>query len=292
MKTLKYILILILVLGTFHSCLIEINDKTDYDLNGTGLNLATFERLSDNLTMTATGEEKTFKVKMKLVGPSMTGIKNDISVTVTADESSTAVEGDHYRIENLPLVLTPDENFLGELEIVLMSEGNAAPMDGTPEFDDYVAPVLVLNVTATGDPMVTGSGKQGTFTLNFVPPNPYAGDYTSHIVYRHPSAGTYPDNIYVEDDYDKTLAPVTGRKCETLFGIWDTDYCWITINADNSIKYEVAPSWPYAVKIGDPFDPSKISHLDPATGIIYLYYNYQGASGYRIFWETLTPIAK
>ena len=93
-------------------------------------------------------------VKMKVVGPTVTEIKNNISVTVTADETSTAVEGDHYRIENLPLVLTPDQNFLGELEIILMSEGNAAPMDGTPEFEDYEAPVLVLNVAATGDPNV------------------------------------------------------------------------------------------------------------------------------------------
>lgn len=287
MKTLKYILILILVLGTFHSCLVD--DETNYDLNSTGLNLVTFERLSANLTMTATGEEKTFKIKVKLVGPTITDIKNDISVTVTAVDTSTATEGVHYRIENLPLVLSPGQNFLGELEIILMSEGNAAPMDGSPEFDDYVAPVLILNITATGDPKVTGSGKAGIFTLNFVPPNPYAGDYTSHVIYRHPSAGTYPDNIFSEDDFDKTLAPVTGRKCETLFGVWDTDYCWITINSDNSIKFEVADTWAYDVKIGDPLDATKVSHFDPATGIIYLYYSYSGAGGFRIFWETLTP---
>ena len=102
--------------------------------------------------------------------------------------------------------------------------------------------------------------------------------------------GTYPDNIYVEDDYDKTLSPVTGRKCETLFGIWDTDYCWITVNSDNSIKFEVADTWAYDVKLGDPFDATKISHFDPATGIIYFYYNYFGTGGPRIFWEIFTPV--
>jgi hypothetical protein len=286
MKTLKYILVLIIVLGTSHSCLVD--QDTNYDLNNEGPNLATFDRVTGNLSMTATGEEKIMKVKMKVVGPTVTEIKNNISVTVTADESSTAVEGDHYRIENLPLVLTPDQNFLGELEVILMSEGNAAPMDGTPEFEDYEAPVLVLNVTATGDPNVTGSGKQGTYTLNFVPPNPYAGDYTAHVIYRHPAAGTYPDNINVEDDYDKTLSAITGRKCETAFAVWE-DLCWITVLADYSISFQVADSWPYVVNLGDPYDPSKISHYDPATGIIYLYYNYLGASGYRIFWETFTP---
>jgi hypothetical protein len=289
MKTLKYIFALILVLGTFHSCLVD--DQTKYDLNSTGLNLVTFERLTANLSMTATGEEKTFKVKMKLVGPTIADIKNNISVTVTADSKSTAVAGVHYRIDNSPFVLTAANNYLGELEITLISEGNAAPMDGSPEFDAYKAPVLILKVTATGDPNVVGSGKEGSFTLNFVPPNPYAGEYTTHIIYRHPSMGIYPDNIYVEEDDVKTLAAVTGRKCETYFGIWgDANLCWITINADNSIKFEVADTWTYDVKIGDPMDATKISHFDPATGIIYLYYYYSGTGGFRIFWEVFTPV--
>jgi hypothetical protein len=291
MKTLKYILILILAAGTFHSCLVD--DETKYDLNDAGLNLVTFERINANLTMTATGEEKTFKVKVKLVGPTSMNVTNDISVTVTPDGSSTAIEGDHYRIDNLPIVLSPSNNFLAELEITLMSEGNAAPMDGTPEFDSFVAPVLKLNLVATGDPKVVGSGKVGTFTLNFVPPNPYAGDYISHIIYRHPAYGVYPDNIYVEEDNEKTLAAVTGRKCETGFAIWfDTDLCWITVNANNSIKFEVGDTWPYEVKLGDPNDPSKVSHFDPATGQIYLYYHYVNTTDGlpRIFWEVFTPV--
>ena len=56
-------MILILVLGTFHSCLVD--DETRYDLNDTVYKLVTFEGLSANLTMIATGEEKTFKVKVK-----------------------------------------------------------------------------------------------------------------------------------------------------------------------------------------------------------------------------------
>lgn len=293
MKTLKYVLILILVTGTFHSCLVD--DQTKYDLNDTGLNLVTFERLTSNLSMTATGEELTFKVKMKLVGPTMKDIKNNISVTVTSDPTSTAVDGDHYRIENLPLILTPEDNFLGELEITLISEGNAAPMDGTPEFDEYEAPVLILEVTATGDPKVTGSGKMGSFTLNFVPPNPYAGDYNVEMRYFHPTAGgSYPDDPYGGVRLsEKTLEAITGRKCETGFAIWPTtDLCWITINADNSIKFEVGDTWPYDVKSGDPNNPDNVSHFDPATGMIYLYYYYAGTGGNRIFWEVFTPVVK
>jgi len=84
---------------------------------------------------------------------------------------------------------------------------------------------------------------------------------------------------------------ITGRKCETGFAVWpDTDLCWITVKADNSIEFEVADTWPYTVLMGDPNDPSKVSHFDPATGKIYLYYYYAGTGGNRIFWETFTPL--
>jgi len=289
MKTTKYILILlILSLSTFNSCLVD--DKISYDLNDSTTNVVTFEVITTTLACVANGEEYTFALKMKLVGPTAKDIQNDITVTVTPSTKSTAVNNDHYKIVHPSITLTPEDNFLGLLEVTLLSEGNSAPMDDDPAFLTYVAPILVLDISATGDPMVTGSGKSGTFTLGFNPPNPYAGDYISHIIYRHPSYGTYPDNIYTEEDNAKTLSPVTGRKCETWFGVWDTDLCWITVKADNSIVFEVWSAWPYEVKLGDPFDSSKISYYDPATGIIYLYYHYFGTGGPRIFWEVFTPV--
>jgi len=289
MKTLKYILILLLALGTFHSCLVD--DETKYDMNDSGFNLVTFERITANLTGLANGDEYTFKVKVKIVGPTISDLSSDITATFSADASSTATDGTHYRIDNPTVVLSASNNYLGLLEITLVTAGNNPPPEGTPEFDAYVSPSLVLNIVATGDPTVVGSGKSGVLALNFTPPNPYAGDYIAHIIYRHPAVGTYPDNINVEEDNAKTLAAVTGRKCETGFAVWfDTDLCWITVNVDNSIRFDVGDTWPYDVKLGDPFDATKISHFDPATGIIYLYYHYEGDGGYRIFWETFTPV--
>lgn len=271
------------------SCLVE--DKTDYDLNDDGLNIATFETLTSNLSCVANGTEYVFPLKVKLVGPTKDLVTSGITVTASADPSSTAVENVHFKIINPTVTLTPDNNFLGLLEVTVLTEGNTPPMDGTPEFDDYVSPVLVLKLNATGDPNVTATGKLGTFTLALTPPNPYAGDYIAHLIYRHPSYGTYPNNIYVEEDNEKTLVAVTGRKCETGFATWfDTDLCWITVNADNSIKFEVGDTWGYEVKLGDPFDSTKISHYDPETGIIYLYYYYDGTGGPRIFDEIFTPV--
>ncbi len=289
MKTIKYLLIFLLGLGTFNSCLVD--NETKYDLNDDGLNVVTFENITSNISILANGDEYSVKLKVKIVGPTWNKVTDDITVTASVDPSSTAEEGVHFQIVNPTFTLKAEDNYLGLLELNILTDGNAPPMDDTPEFEDYVAPILVLKLEATGDPMVTGSGKKGTYTIAYTPPNPYAGDYIAHLIYRHPSYGTYPDNIYVEEDNLKTLVPVTGRKCETGFGTWfDTDLCWITIKADNSIVFEVGDTWPYDVLLGDPLDATKISHYDPATGIIYLYYHYSGTGGFRIFDEIFTPV--
>jgi len=117
-------------------------------------------------------------------------------------------------------------------------------------------------------------------------------DFTSVIYYFHPTAGgSYPDNPYggIRSSV-KTLTFAQHGKAETNFAVWDTVLCWITINGDNSIGFEVSNTWPYEVKLGDPNDASRISHFDPVTGKIYLYYYYTGASGNRIFWEEFTPV--
>ena len=286
MKKIKYILIFILSLGIFNSCLVD--DETDLDLNADGYNVATFDRPIANLTALANGDEYEFEVRVKIVGPSILGLTNDINVTFTARDT-TAVANVHYRIDNPTIVLSKDNNYLGYLVVTVLTAGNTPPMEGTPEYEDYVAPVLYLDITTTGDIKVAGSGKTGVFTVNFIPPNPYAGDYDAHIIYRHPSLGTYPDNIYVDEVNEKELLAVTGRKCETTFAVWG-DLCWITVNADNTITFVVDDTWTYDVALGDPFDASKVTRYDPDTGIIYLYYHYYGSGGPRIFWEVFTPL--
>ncbi|MCD4832411.1 MAG: hypothetical protein K8R31_01345 [Bacteroidales bacterium] len=287
MKKIKYILIFILSLGIFNSCLID--DTSDIDLNADGYNVATFDRPIDNLTALANGDEYEFEVKVKIVGPTILDLTNDINVTFIPTAASTAVADVHYRIDNPTIVLSDDNNYLGYLVVTVITAGNTPPMDGTPEYDDYVAPMLYLEITTTGDVKVEGSGKTGEFTVNFIPPNPYAGLYDAHLIYRHPSLGDYPDNIYVDEVTEKELLAVTGRKCETTFATWPTDICWITVNADNTITFVVDDTWPYDVILGDPFDATKVTRYDPETGIIYLYYHYYGDGGPRIFWEVFTP---
>lgn len=287
MRTLKYLFMFILSATLINSCW---DDTMEIDLNDDGPNIVTFERVVDNLGAEANGEEFDFRVRIRLVGPSSMDLTNDIEVTFVRNDASTAVEGEHYRINNLPITLSKSDNYLGFMDITLITEGNSPPLEGTPEFDAWVPPVLELDIVASGDPSVVGSGKGGNFTLNFRAPNPYAGLYDAHIIYRHPSLGEYPDNISVDEVNEKELIAVTGRKCETGFAVWfDTDICWITVNPDNSINFVVDDTWDYDVKLGDPFDPSLVSHFDPDTRQIYLYYHYEGDGGFRVFWEVFTP---
>ena len=295
MKKIKYILILFLSTAVLTSC---FDDETGLEKNAEGLNVVTFDRIVDNLTGVAEagGAEYTFDKKIKIVGPTVSQLTSDITITAEEADGTTA-DGTMYRINNLPITLTAKDNYLGLLNITITTLGNEPPAEGTPEYDDYVAPKLNLQLIATGDSKVVGSGKVGQFTINFTPRNPWAGDYTAHIIYRRPgdgATGIYPDNINTEEDNDKTLTGVTARKCETWFAIagFGTPHvlAWITVNADNSVIYQGdSDDWGLDIKMGDPNRSDLISHYDPTDGKIYVYYHYTGGTGDRIFWEVFTP---
>ena len=292
MKNIKYLLLLILSLSALTSC---VNDSEDFELNADGPNVVAFDRVVDNLTGVAElgGAEYTFNKKVKLVGPTVQTLTSDVKVTFKVATGTTA-NGTMYRINNPTLTLTANDNYLGFLSITITTLGNEPPAEDSPEALTYKAPVLNLELVASDVDKIIGSGKVGQFTLNFTPRNPWAGDYTSHIIYRKPgegATGIYPDNIYIEEENDKTLTGITGRKAEVnYFAIFGADYLsYITINPDNTISYQVADTWSFEVKAGDPNRPDLISHYDPTDGKLYLYYHYTGTSGDRIFWEVFTP---
>ncbi|WP_289055547.1 hypothetical protein [Carboxylicivirga marina] len=288
MKVLNYIFVFIIGALLLTSC---EEDVTDVSLIGDGLNIVQFESYSFGLGGLADGSEYAKEIQVKLSGPVLEKVTEDIQITVAPDPSSTAIAGDHYRIEQPTITLSADNNYLGVIDIILMTEGNTPPMDGTPEFEDYESPMLYLNVSdVTGSDVVIPTGKTAKISLNFTPPNPYAGTYSAEITYFHPTAGgSYPNDPYSHEVSDKEFVAVTGRKCETAFAIWHNNKCWITVNSDNSITYIVDDTWSYDVALGDPNDDTKVSHYDPETGVIYLYYHYYGSGGPRIFWEVFTP---
>jgi hypothetical protein len=158
MKTLKYIFLLILVIGTFQSCLVE--ETTKYDLNDDGPNLAGFEQPRTSFSFVTDGEEYNFTLRMKVIGPKLNEIAGPVTVTIAADPSSTAIEGTHFRIDQPTMTLDPENNFLGLWPITILTDGIQAPLDE--------APVILLNVVdASGDPSVINNGKPIEVTLNY-----------------------------------------------------------------------------------------------------------------------------
>lgn len=113
--------------------------------------------------------------------------------------------------------------------------------------------------------------------------NFFAGYYQSYVMYSHPTLGDR--DFYIQ----KELFTISSSECTTLFAIFEDAQMDIKVNADNSIAFTVS-NFSYIVNEGDPNDPSKQSHYNSVDKTIYLYYHYNAPGGYRIFWETLTPI--
>ena len=168
MKTLKYILILIMSIGMFNSCLVD--DESTLDLNNQGPNLAGFDLAKTSLAAIADGAEYKFDLKVKVFGPNSLDLTKDVTITVEADPSSTAKEGTHYKLNSSSVTLSPGRNMLGLFPVTMLTEGIQTPLEKSP--------VLVLKVTqASGDPLVINSGKPITIELNYACPSFLEGDY-------------------------------------------------------------------------------------------------------------------
>lgn len=120
--------------------------------------------------------------------------------------------------------------------------------------------------------------------------NFFAGTYTLDMRYFHPTAGgSYPDDPYGGIRISEIDMPaISANECQVWFGVWTDTEITIRINPDNTITLDLIDR--DDASQGDPNDPSKISHYDPVTGVIEIYYFYPGGGGNRIFWAVYTPV--
>ncbi|MDA3892367.1 MAG: hypothetical protein PF517_11950 [Salinivirgaceae bacterium] len=308
MKNITYILLLILGVTFLNSC--SKDDRGVDQIEGSN-NLAVFNDYTFGLKALADGSEYEYQFEVKVTGPSMKNLTSDITITLASNEASTASEGQHYRLPEKTITLTKSNNYLGLVDITVLTAGNTPPIEGTAAFDAYSNPVLLLDiVSAEGDASVISTGKAANISLNITAPNPFEGIYDVEMRYFHPTAsGSHPSmgsDFDSDDPYggirisQKEWVAVTGTKCELGFAVWgDTDLCWIKVNGNDvlenggyGISFEVDDTWEYDVKLGNPFDASQVSYYDPETRVISMYYHYSGAGGDRIFWEIFTPTFK
>ena len=278
MKTLKYILILVLSLGVFNSCLVD--DTTRYDLNDDGPNLAGFADARTAFSFVSDGNEYVFTVRMRLIGPTSMDVTDDIVVTIDNDASSTAVEGTHFRLDSPTMTLKKSDNYLGLMPITILTEGIVAPL--------ATAPVLVLKVvSATGAENVLNNGKTLEITLNYGCFSDLAGTYNAHLI------RTNPDGTQLTYDYVDVITQTGTGEYRTTevahyiggLGVGTNGYTFldvcnvITVPNQNLVDY-------YSNEVFGHLPGS----VDPATGVIHTYYTVTFAAGNRTYDCTYTPV--
>lgn len=204
MKTLKYIIILLLFLGAAPSC---VDMETRYDNNDTGKNLAGFELGKTSIAGIADGTEYVFPMKVKIVGPTLTDLTSNVTLTVAPDfaamdaaaEADTnliaAIEGTHFRIDVPTVALTKANNYLGTIDVIMTTTGIVTPLAKSP--------ILILKtVSATGDPNVTNNGKNIEINMNFACYSEFDGSYTMTMV-RTSSTGAVTTIVRTDETITK-----------------------------------------------------------------------------------------
>ncbi|MCF8345833.1 MAG: hypothetical protein K9G38_01370 [Bacteroidales bacterium] len=171
MRKFKYLTLMILSVFLLNSCF----EESEFDLNADGYNVAGFEATTQNVAKVADGEEYPIEVKMKVKGPTSMDLTGSVTATVAAHDSSTAIEGTHYRIDEPEITLSADNDFLGLFTFTLLTAGIETPLKKSP--------VLILEVTdATGNEMVVNSGKLIKITLNYACFSDLAGNYSVTVL--------------------------------------------------------------------------------------------------------------
>ncbi|HBH47940.1 MAG TPA: hypothetical protein DDX98_04840 [Bacteroidales bacterium] len=260
MKRTKNILSVLLGVAFLISCV-----EVDKEVNkiGDGPNLAGFQDAAQSVTFIADGNEYPVYVKVKLTGPNLSKVSGDVTVTMAADPSSTAVENTHYRFDNTSITLKENQNYLGIFEFTMLTEGIRAPLAESP--------VLVLTASdVTASANIVGSGKPNIITLNYGCPSELQGTYDVEVlrdggpispysvvniakldigVYRTDKVGHW-DDIGGTPGYTfyEVCNVITGPQ-QNLVELYSNQVQNITgsVNPDNGvlqIEYEIySPSW-------------------------------------------------
>jgi hypothetical protein len=137
-KNIKNVMVLALCTATMSSCLLD-DEKTDF---GKGDNLVGFSSPQVTLSAPGTGLDIESSIPVQIIGPTVNKLSGDVTVNVSLDPSSTAIEGTHFNMTTNTITLSPEgeDLYTGSLPITIITEGIEVPYTGD-------APVIVLNIT-------------------------------------------------------------------------------------------------------------------------------------------------
>lgn len=273
----KYLSIVLAVL-TFTSCMIDDDVILD-DVSGT--NLASFAQSSQVLSGIANGEEYENDIVLVVKGPTVENQSGDVEVTVSINPSSTAVEGTHFRLDSKTVILKEEDNYIGKLPIVFLTEGIVAPLEESPK--------LILNVESASGENVISNGKPLNIDLNYLCNSKLAGDYNVKVRYVYPASGIDETSEYVDTFTETgigeyrtgrvghwTAAALGGTPGFAFFDICNN----ITIPEQNLVDL-----YSNLVK-----GVAGESSVDPETGIITMEFTVCAGGACREYYVTYTPI--
>jgi len=280
MKKLKYIILFILSIGFFNSCLID--DKTDLNLNSEGESLAGFSTNVIAVAAISDGEEYDFNFKVHLTGPKSLTVSNNIEVTVLAvplpdTDTSTfaAIEGVHYRIDNPTMTLSADSNHLAELTVTMITKDILTPLEKSP--------VLTLKISgASGDNNVLANEKTIEITFNYACPSFLAGDYSVET--------TRGDGGIAH--WTETITEIgIGEYVTEYVGTWDPplnpDWGFVFTDVCDVISVPLQ-------ELADMYSNEVWGHaegeVNPDTGVITILYTIWFAAGNNTYTSVYTPL--
>lgn len=278
MKKINYIFILLVGIVFFSSC--EKNDR-EVDLISGGKNFTIFQKTKQAATVVADGSEVPVSVQIKIEGPQMDALKGDVTVQIAADQSmidskDAAIEGTHFRLGDA-IVLKASNNYLGLYEFKMLTSGVPSPESKK---------LALVTSSATGDNMVSNSGKPIIVTLNYACPSALAGSYHVSTVYTAVDGTvatlTWDEAITETDVSTYRTARVghwTPAQLNGTPGFTFTDLCGgLTVPQQNLVDL-------YSNLVTG----TKVGEVDETTGVLKIEYSICSGDDCRYYVSTYTP---
>ncbi|MDT0675648.1 hypothetical protein [Autumnicola musiva] len=168
-----YFLLAGLLSMSLTSCLVD--DSVISDSYGEGPNLVSFTDESIILGAETNGEEFQRGIPVDIIGPTYDEIQEPVTVEISVDPSSTAIEGVHYRLESTTMTISPGDDLPKDLPITIITDGLEAPLDETP-----VLNLTITEISSDANVVINGKNEELAVNLAYACPfniSDYAGTY-------------------------------------------------------------------------------------------------------------------
>jgi hypothetical protein len=282
MKTIKYLIFFVLGITALASCSSIVDDYERSEDFDTGPNLIGFDKASSNVAGISNGSEYVFELPMKGTGPTILDATADVTVKITVDPASTAVEGTNFTLSQNTVTLTAANNYLNLFPITMLTEGIIAPLDETP----YVI-LNVAEVDSSGDFVDNGRTGQTKVNLLYLCFSNLAGDYSVEMDYFNNG----DTGEWASTSFDDTLTETGPGQYRTgRVGHWTADDLGGTPGMDiiDLCNIITIPSQNLVDLYSNIVEGVPVSSVDPDTGVIT--FKYTVCAGYcREYFATYTP---